>query len=232
MTEYSKATQEWLKLLREDVDVLVGEYRRFISTLPDLDIDSNVGIEAYFIWTKKQQNNRGSVGPLEYGVEDMWDDAPRKVRKEIGSEIAARYLAGEILKRDYNIDIMDIIRHNSDPCYELNDAAWDVDWEQDADEGCKRVRKIIRNKKCDRGTALYCYWAFCPDFYTSFESFKELKNKEQKASFKTLKEIEENLLNGFYKSNKILFEPEVPKRYPEDQKWSIPDSLLQPNISE
>jgi len=229
--KYSKETEEWLDLIRKGIEERIDSFNSLEKDFGKSVRNKYKGVSDYFIWSPEKQTDYGAPGPVEAEVEEYWNKASKAVRAELGGKKSEVHKAvGLLLKQEYGIDIMDETLKNSDPCFALDQQAKALDWELDFEQGYKRARKIVTSKNCDHGTALYCYWCICPEYYTKFGSIKEIKKDSHKAAFKLLKEIEAKLLSGGYKSNKIFCKPMVPKKMPKDQKWQIPDILCKPNI--
>lgn len=95
------------------------------------------------------------------------------------------------------------------------------------DDGEEVLDWIISNPKCDKGTALLIFWRAEPDDYTCFSNEKEAD--DEKGIFLMLKKIIDNFETGFYKRERICFDPEE-EGYDldykdEDAKWAIPDFM-------
>lgn len=230
MNQYSDKSVRWLNEVRKNIS---GMYDTYVDNSRERGLSKEEienGKAKYFIWDISTQELHSAPGPLEMIVLDEWVTAPSSVKKELVSKENAVDIAAKIMLNELGIDIRDQVKLNRQPCYLLDQKARAIDWGQDEEEGCKRVKKIIRDANCDYGTALRCYWNYCPDYYTQFSNAKEIELGEQQNTFKVLKEIEKKLLEGFYTSNKIPFSPPTSYKLPKKRRWDIPEKLCKPNF--
>ncbi|MDR2639306.1 MAG: DUF4274 domain-containing protein [Helicobacteraceae bacterium] len=70
------------------------------------------------------------------------------------------------------------------------------------DDGIEPFEWLIKQKICDKGTALCLYWHLDP-FYYYEESFKDIDNP----NYKLIREIEDRFAAGFYENEEFAFDP-------------------------
>jgi len=75
------------------------------------------------------------------------------------------------------------------------------------DGGYQQLWDIIKNRHCDKGTALLIYWLSTPGYYCQFESRNQVPNF-QLESYDFVTYLERSLLNGDFAVSKILFNPQ------------------------
>lgn len=91
---------------------------------------------------------------------------------------------------------------------------------------------VIRDPRCDKGTALRLYWAGDPvDLYETYADGDEVKDYEQER-YDLLKEIETRFVSGFYTRQEICFDPRtdwIPGLTSSDKlKHPLPLIMLEP----
>ena len=104
------------------------------------------------------------------------------------------------------------------------------------DDSPGRLRRIIRSRACDLGTALLIYWRGDPNWYRMYPSKFEMAGdvSADVATFDVMVEIEQRVLEGKYKSFSIPYTPfkdlgtnfareHYSKRNPFEHFWSIAD---------
>jgi len=95
------------------------------------------------------------------------------------------------------------------------------------DDGPELLTWIINSPICDIGTAKLIFWRAQPDDYTYYSSEEESSD----GVFTLLQTIISNFEKGFYKSEKILYNPHEDSGAPDlsnenpNPKWKIPDYL-------
>ncbi len=95
------------------------------------------------------------------------------------------------------------------------------------DDGPEVLAWIINNPICDIGTAKLIFWRAQPDDYTSYSSEEESSD----GVYTLLQNIITNFEKGFYKNEKILYDPLGDDGAPDinnenpNPKWKIPDYL-------
>jgi len=72
------------------------------------------------------------------------------------------------------------------------------------DDGNEPFEWLIKQKTCDKGTALCLYWHLQPDYYCGKE-----KDYAEDEDFKLIKEIEKRYLEGFYETEQFSFDPTI-----------------------
>jgi hypothetical protein len=75
------------------------------------------------------------------------------------------------------------------------------------DDGIEPSNWIIKQKHCDKGTALCLYWFLQPDYFCKFKNEDEIKGDISYDSYKLIKEIEERYCTGFYEDENFSFNP-------------------------
>lgn len=75
------------------------------------------------------------------------------------------------------------------------------------DDGNEPLNWLIKQKVCDRGTALCLYWYLQPDFYCNEGKLKANSEILGNNDFELIKEIEKRFLDGFYETSKFSFDP-------------------------
>ncbi len=95
------------------------------------------------------------------------------------------------------------------------------------DDGPEVLTWIINNPICDIGTAKLIFWRAQPDDYTYYSSEEESSD----GVYTLLQNIITNFEKGFYKNEKILYDPLGDDGAPDlsnenpNPKWKIPDYL-------
>jgi len=72
------------------------------------------------------------------------------------------------------------------------------------DDGNEPFEWLIKQKFCDKGTALCLYWYLQPDYYCGKE-----RNYAEDEDFLLIKEIEKRYLEGFYETELFSFDPKI-----------------------
>ncbi|KFF18787.1 DUF4274 domain-containing protein [Flavobacterium hydatis] len=75
------------------------------------------------------------------------------------------------------------------------------------DDGVEPFDWIIKQKHCDKGTALCLYWFLQPDYFCKFTNEDEAKEDINYESYKLIKEIEQRYCAGFYEDENFSFNP-------------------------
>jgi hypothetical protein len=75
------------------------------------------------------------------------------------------------------------------------------------DDGIEPFDWIIKQKHCDKGTALCLYWFLQPDYFCKFVNEDEAKEDINYESYKLIKEIEQRYCTGFYEDENFSFNP-------------------------
>ncbi|WP_409417277.1 DUF4274 domain-containing protein [Flavobacterium sp. PS2] len=75
------------------------------------------------------------------------------------------------------------------------------------DDGIEPFDWIIKQKHCDKGTALCLYWFLQPDYFCKFANEDEAKEDINYESYKLIKEIEQRYCAGFYEDENFSFNP-------------------------
>jgi hypothetical protein len=75
------------------------------------------------------------------------------------------------------------------------------------DDGIEPFDWIIKQKHCDKGTALCLYWFLQPDYFCKFANEDEAKEDINYESYKLLKKIEQRYCTGFYEDENFSFDP-------------------------
>ncbi|ABC32173.1 hypothetical protein HCH_05511 [Hahella chejuensis KCTC 2396] len=139
-------------------------------------------------------------------------------------------MAAEILRDEFGIDIVELIRLHTQPCYGLQGRLDEIDWDTEEELGYRKLARLIKDEKLDRGSALQIYWGFAPDYFTQYASEKNIDDSHQKKAFKLMKAIEKRLLNNDFATNLIPYQPPQESAEPEGSKWRIPDELKAANL--
>lgn len=74
------------------------------------------------------------------------------------------------------------------------------------DDGLEKLYKILKNKDCDRATALLIYWRCQPDYYRQFSSEEEIPSYNRDA-YELKKYIEAAIAENKYTKEIVLFDP-------------------------
>ena len=223
--KYSKEVLDWFDNFRKRITNRIESFEE----LPDSEKSKYESISDYFDWPPEDKKEEGFPGAIEYDVDDFWDELKPKYRKEIGSKADAAYQVALILRDEFNIDIVEAVKRNGQPCYGIHDQIRDYDWEEDEEKGYKKLARFIANKNLDRGSALELYWGFCPEHYTQFLSVSDITDRYKKTAFQLLKKLETRLLDNKFKTNIIPYEPS-PGEKRDNGKWDIPEELKKPNL--
>lgn len=89
---------------------------------------------------------------------------------------------------------------------------------------------IIRNKECDKGTALMIYWLVLLYHNPTVLRTKENLLEGEKAYFPLINEIEDKYKSGFYFQSKIAYDPS--ENAGIITKESLPEAMWQPVLGE
>ena len=73
------------------------------------------------------------------------------------------------------------------------------------DDGIAPFDWIIKQKHCDKGTALCLYWFLQPDYFCKFKNEDEIKADINYEIYLLIKEIEERYCAGFYVDENFPF---------------------------
>lgn len=120
----------------------------------------------------------------------------------------------------------------------IHEAAKRYNW----DDGYTTLRKIIKNKNTDKGTALLLFWLGGPGFMYQYKDESEVESY-QLESYQFLTELEKLYTSGFYKNCSILFNPNWDRTTVSSKghdwtaeyeditlKREIPASMMEPSI--
>ncbi|MBU6952143.1 DUF4274 domain-containing protein [Hahella sp. HN01] len=224
--DYSPEVNAWLDKIRGSLQSRISSYEQLVPSEKSKYPDTR----SYLIWTVEKQKKYGYPGPVARDVDHLWDEARPKVRKEIGGKAEAALVAAEILRDEFGIDIVELVLRHSQPCYGLQDQLDEIDWDTEEELGYKKIAKLIKDKKLDRGSALQIYWEFAPEYYTQYASEKDIEDSHKKKAFKLIKAIEKRLLNNDFATNLISYRPSPENAESENPKWRIPDELKAANL--
>jgi hypothetical protein len=75
------------------------------------------------------------------------------------------------------------------------------------DCGCEELHLVIRHPLCDRGTALLIYWRAGPRWFAQYNNRSEAYNADVAQTFDFLKEIEQKVIAGAFKTHLFPFDP-------------------------
>lgn len=76
------------------------------------------------------------------------------------------------------------------------------------DAGLEPFEWLIKQKVCDKGTALCLYWQLNPDYFCDAKKIPTAENKSMfEQDYSILKEIENKYIEGFYDSELFAFDP-------------------------
>lgn len=97
------------------------------------------------------------------------------------------------------------------------------------DMGPEHLESLLKNKACDKATALFIYWESDPGFYYQYESVNEIPSWAI-PGYELMKMAEQSILNDAY-PELISDEPDE-YRIPKDQNIlkKIPPKLLLPSV--
>ena len=93
--------------------------------------------------------------------------------------------------------------------------------------------RVIRDKRCDKGTALHLYWMGDPiSFYENAGSREEVNNGVD--VYDVVREVEEKLVSNYYENQNIKFDPRTawtPGGITSNcLKQEMPSSLLEASL--
>jgi hypothetical protein len=74
------------------------------------------------------------------------------------------------------------------------------------DGGVKELTRVIRHPQCDLGTALLVYWLGQPGFDLQYAN-RDAVPEHRRGAYDLLREVEERVTQGFYKSATQPFDP-------------------------
>ena len=102
------------------------------------------------------------------------------------------------------------------------------------DRGSRPIDQIVRNPKCDAGTALWLYWENDPYFYQAYQGIHDADDEETAAWLRISRAIERRFLRNDFATSKIPFDPEpwITDEYAESE-WvvhQIPEVMQQPVV--
>jgi len=92
------------------------------------------------------------------------------------------------------------------------------------DDGNEPFLWLAKQNTCDRGTALCLYWYLQPNYFSG-KTFDE--DDFQYEDFCLVKEIEQNYMDGFYKSEQFSFDPYKEFLTDKEDISKIPPIMLQ-----
>jgi len=75
------------------------------------------------------------------------------------------------------------------------------------DGGVDSLRRVVRHRLCDRGTALLIYWRGSPGYMARFADRSETRNPDQANHFDLLREIEQKVMAGHFHSHRFPYDP-------------------------
>src|SRR5437868_15390451 len=74
------------------------------------------------------------------------------------------------------------------------------------DTGVGELRRVVRHRLCDRGTALLIYWRGNPGFFARFADRSETINPDQADQFDLLQEIEQKIIAGHFHTRRFAYD--------------------------
>lgn len=78
------------------------------------------------------------------------------------------------------------------------------------DAGLEPFEWLIKQKVCDKGTALILYWQLNPEYFCDAQKIPTAENKSIfEEDYRIIKEIEKKYLEGFYDSELFSFDPKM-----------------------
>jgi hypothetical protein len=81
------------------------------------------------------------------------------------------------------------------------------------DGGVAPLEWMIRQPKCDRGTALLIYWRGGPGFFKQYARREDVPPELSSELFNLLEEVEGRFMSGFYTRQEIAFNPRSDDTY-------------------
>ena len=85
---------------------------------------------------------------------------------------------------------------------ELHDFMQNYNW----DNGVATVEKVINHPKCDKGTALMCYWLASPAYWLRFDDVSKV-SEYMREDYLFVKMLERKYVNGEFTRSEIAFDP-------------------------
>lgn len=95
------------------------------------------------------------------------------------------------------------------------------------DDGIEPFDWIIKQKNCDKGTALCLYWSLQPDYFCKFKNEDEIKAGINYETYLLIKEIEERYCAGFYVDEIFSFNPKDEFLDEHSNTMCIPKEMLE-----
>jgi hypothetical protein len=80
------------------------------------------------------------------------------------------------------------------------------------DTGVGELRRVIRHPLCDRGTAMLIYWRGSPGYMARFAERPETRIPDQADHFDLLREIEQKVIAGHFRSRRFPYDPKNDRR--------------------
>ncbi|MBD2757894.1 DUF4274 domain-containing protein [Spirosoma validum] len=99
------------------------------------------------------------------------------------------------------------------------------------DDGDEIPLLILTYPECDRGTALMIYWLNTPDYYARYEKSQDVPSFDIDG-YLLYKEAENLLLEGFFKQERIKFNPRSIASWEGFDNEKIPSKLKEPSEGE
>ena len=90
------------------------------------------------------------------------------------------------------------------------------------DDGLEPFEWIVKQKHCDKGTALCLYWHLEPDFHCE-KNRRDASNQD----IELIKEIENRFLTGFYENEQFAFNPKTEFLTPIKNTSCLPKEMLE-----
>src|SRR6185369_17646906 len=75
------------------------------------------------------------------------------------------------------------------------------------DAGVGALRRVVRHRLCDRGTALLIYWRGSPGYMARFADRSETRNPDQADHFDLLREMEQKVQADQFASRRFTYDP-------------------------
>ena len=95
------------------------------------------------------------------------------------------------------------------------------------DDGIEPFNWIVKQKICDKGTALCLYWFLQPDYFCKFKNEDEIKEDVNYETYKLIKEIEQRYCNSFYEDENFSFNPKDEFLDENSNTRCIPKEMLE-----
>lgn len=95
------------------------------------------------------------------------------------------------------------------------------------DDGIEPFDWIIKQKNCDKGTALCLYWSLQPDYFCKFKNEDEIEAGINYKTYLLIKEIEERYCAGFYVDEIFSFNPKDEFLDEHSNTMCIPKEMLE-----